>query len=81
MVIAHRNVFLFFWKNIHDKRLIAEHLFLLPFRVAHSIVFGNVELAQGFWLALLRLPAALSRRYQCIPQLRLRVLKDSDIIR
>jgi len=81
MIIAHRNMFLFIWKNIHNKRLIAEHLFFLPFRVVHSIVFGNFELAQGFWLALLRLPIALSRRYQCTPRLSSRVLKDSDIIR
>ena len=81
MVIAHRNMFLFIWKNIHNKRFIAEHLFFLPFRIIYSIIFGNVELAQGFWFALLRLPVALSRRHQYTPRLSSRVLKDSDIIR
>ncbi len=81
LIIAHRNMFLFFWKNIYDKTLLVKHLFLLPFRILYSILSGKIELAQGFVLALPRLPKVLARRLCNKEQVRLRTLKDRDIIK
>lgn len=81
LIIAHRNMFLFFWKSIYDNVLIAKHLFFLPFRIMHSIFSGKTELAQGFILAVFKLPLVLSRRYRDIKQVQLRKLKDRDIIK
>ncbi len=61
-VLAHRNSFLFVWKNISDPLLLAEHLLLLFPRLMLSILSGKFELVLGFVKAILRSPDALKRR-------------------
>jgi GT2 family glycosyltransferase len=61
-VINSRNVFLFMWKNISDKRMIAEHIIFLPWRLIHSLLSGRTELCAGFFLAMGKLGRALKRR-------------------
>ena len=61
-ILAHRNSFLFVWKNISDASLWLEHLLLLPFRLLYALVTGKFELVAGFFQALSRLPQALNRR-------------------
>ena len=64
MEIAHRNTFLFMWKNMDDPRYWAAHfLFLLP-RMMRMLLRGHPELITGFLKALPKLSLALSKRRQ-----------------
>ena len=60
--LAHRNGFLFIWKNVSDPRLLIEHFVLLIPRFVHGVITGKVELVTGFLAALRKLPEALRRR-------------------
>jgi N-acetylglucosaminyl-diphospho-decaprenol L-rhamnosyltransferase len=60
--LAHRNTFLFMWKNISSPRYLLEHLFFLLPRVIISLFTGKPEFIAGFFQALPRLSLALARR-------------------
>lgn len=60
--IAYRNQFIFIWKNITDLRLTLLHILWLPIHIGSAIKNGNMDLLEGFFLALLRLPKILERR-------------------
>ena len=62
MRLAHRNMYLFFWKNITDAGMFAEHVLLTPPRVILQYLRGNREPLEGFVLTLGRIPSALERR-------------------
>ncbi len=81
LIIAHRNMFLFFWKNIRDIDLILRHIFFIPFRIIYSLVSGKTEFAIGFILALPRLQAAVLARLRENRKGQRRIIKDKDIIR
>lgn len=51
-VIAHRNNFLFMWKNFSDFRFWVLHIFFLPFRFLYALFKGNFALHRGFASAL-----------------------------
>lgn len=78
-VIAHRNMFLFFLKNIHDGMFMTKHLFFLPVRLIHSIMFAKAELAEGFIKAIPKLPDAILSRRRTRKEPR--ILKDRDIVK
>ena len=50
--IAHRNTFLFIWKNYRGARYLAAHVFWLPARLLWAALRGNTPFLRGFWLAL-----------------------------
>lgn len=81
LILAHRNMFLFFWKNIYDKGLIIKHILLCPPRIIYSIISGKKEFAMGFLAALAKLPEALSIRRANRIYMRLKKRQDRDIIR
>lgn len=60
--INRRNLYLFTWKNIRDRRLLLQHLCLVPFHVIKYLLSGEFYFLLGFWDALSRLPYALERR-------------------
>jgi N-acetylglucosaminyl-diphospho-decaprenol L-rhamnosyltransferase len=61
--IAHKNTFLFIWKNIHDVRYWFSHwLFLLP-RLFLSVLRGQTEFASGFFKAIPKMKLALHKRH------------------
>jgi N-acetylglucosaminyl-diphospho-decaprenol L-rhamnosyltransferase len=69
-LLALRNTLLFMWKNIRDTRHLAGHLAMLPVRLLHSCATAAWTPAERRFLfcralfaALLRLPAALRRRW------------------
>lgn len=62
MVFAHRNMFLFFWKNITDLKMIVIHCLLLVPLLIFSLLRGKSEFVEGFLKALLKFPAVLKRR-------------------
>lgn len=78
--LAHRNMFLFVWRNICDRRLLAQHLLFLPARIIYSFLCGRPELGQAFFLAVRKLPKALGKRRMDRAQHMVEKLKDSDII-
>ena len=60
--LAHRNSFLFIWKNISDPSLLLNHvLFLFP-RLSFALMTGKIEFLAGFFQALPLLPTALKKR-------------------
>lgn len=61
-IINFRNLFLFMWKNISDRKLIFEHIVFTPWRLLYSLVTGKTELCAGFFQALPRLGKAIKRR-------------------
>jgi GT2 family glycosyltransferase len=66
-LVETRNHFLFVWKNITDRALLARHLAWLPLRIAAAPFHGRRMLAAGFVAALLRAGAALRRRRATLP--------------
>ena len=60
--IAHRNTFLFIWKNVHDPKYWIHHwLFLIP-RLLWSLGRGRFEFITGFIQALFKMRHAFSKR-------------------
>ncbi len=61
-IVSYRNQFIFFWKNITDRRLIFSHLFWLPVHLAWAII----RLDSAFWFGFLKtlglLPRILKKR-------------------
>ncbi|MFA6635564.1 MAG: glycosyltransferase [Candidatus Omnitrophota bacterium] len=80
LCLAHRNMFLFFWKNIHDPVLIAGHILFLPLRLVYSVLRGKPELVQGFFMAIRKLPEALKKRRDGGKDKMFEKLEDRDII-
>ena len=50
--IAHRNTFLFMWKNFSGPRFWVSHLAFLPLRIFVALLKGNLAFAKGFLAAL-----------------------------
>ncbi len=61
-ILAHRNSFLFIWKNISDFSFLMEHFIFLSPRLLWAIVSGKPELVFGFLKAVARAGEAIKRR-------------------
>lgn len=61
-VIAHRNMFLFFWKNITSKKMIFIHIVLISFLLLAALIRGKKSIIKGFFGALGKMSAAIGRR-------------------
>lgn len=61
-VIAHRNQFLFMWKNIHDLLLAISYWFFLPYQILFHLFKGNTAFIEGFFLAL-RMRSKIKKSY------------------
>lgn len=61
--IAHRNTFLFMWKNITSVSCWMSHFFFLIPKMIWMLSKGRYEIVTGFLKALPRLKMALSRRH------------------
>lgn len=60
--IAHKNTFLFMWKNVHDTRFWVEHwTFLIP-RLLWNLLKGKPEFVTGFFKALKKMRFAFEKR-------------------
>jgi GT2 family glycosyltransferase len=66
-----QNEFLTVWKDITDKRLLAEHLALLAPRLAAAVIKRDWSTAVGFWQATRRLNAVRTARRDAQPHMRL----------
>lgn len=77
LVLAHRNSFLFFWKNIWDLRYLFIHVALLGPRLLYAAVAGNRALVKGFFDALPLFWKALERRRKTWSEPR--EMKDREI--
>lgn len=62
MELAHRNTFLFMWKNIDDFRIWVLHILWLPLRIVYSLLTGKVEFVGGLFKALPRFKQAIAKR-------------------
>jgi N-acetylglucosaminyl-diphospho-decaprenol L-rhamnosyltransferase len=51
-VIAHRNSFLFMWKNFRSPVFWISHLFFLPLRLFYAWITGNKAMVRGFFAAV-----------------------------
>lgn len=61
--IAHRNLFIFHWKNITDTDLFYKHLLAIPKMILSTLLHGDVTLVIGFLQALVRLPVIITKRH------------------
>lgn len=52
LAMAHRNTFLFTWKNFSGFKFWVKHVFFLPFRLIYAALKGNFSLTKGFFYAL-----------------------------
>lgn len=68
MRLAHRNMFLFFWKNITDKKMFLEHILLTPPRMIIKYFTGATEILEGFLLALKEIPKVVAKRKEALGQ-------------
>ncbi|MCK4852337.1 MAG: glycosyltransferase [Candidatus Omnitrophica bacterium] len=60
--MSHRNTYLFMWKNISDKKILATGLLYLIPRMVFAVLRGKFEIPAGFISALARWPGAMKRR-------------------
>jgi len=67
LAVDHCNGHLFFWKNITDPVLIAEHIAWLAFLIPVRALKGNWPYLRGVWAAFGKLPQALKRRREMKP--------------
>lgn len=77
MELAHRNTFLFMWKNIRDVRIWTAHFLWLPARICYSLLTGKFEFVTGFFKALPKLKEAIKKGRK----LGADNLKDSDLLK
>lgn len=76
---AHRNTFLFMWKNIRSGAYLFQHIcFLFP-RILYALLTGKSEFVTGFLKAIPRLPEALARRRK--ERFQRYVRRDADIFK
>lgn len=75
---AYRNQFIFIWKNISDSKLLTSHISYLPVHLAGAIKRRDVNFFKGFSLAIIMLPAIISRRKK---QAKLYKVSDLEIIK
>lgn len=73
--IVDRNMFIFIWKNIQDRRLWSEHiLFLIP-RLLFALITGRIRLVAGFFMAFKKIPEIIKLR------LKNSIVGDREIIK
>lgn len=77
--LAHRNTFLFMWKNISSPRYLIEHIFFLLPRLIFSLFSGKFEFVSGFFQALPLLSLALARRRTTVS--RSNIKSDEEVMR
>lgn len=75
--LAHRNTYLFMWKNISDFNILAQHLIFLMPRLFFAFVRGRPEIVSAFFKALRKLPETLKKRK--IEAAESRVMTDRQI--
>lgn len=77
-LMKRKNYYLFMWKNITDRKLIAKHFLALPFHLLGKLISGRWLWIGAFFVALRQLPEAFSRRRK---ERREQVLSDSEVLK
>lgn len=62
LAIAHRNSFMFVWKNITDSAFLINHFLFLPLKLISSLLRFKTEIAIGFFQAIFKLPEVIKKR-------------------
>ena len=62
MELAHRNTFLFMWKNITDAGILIMHFLWLPIRLIYFLLTGKSEFVLGFLKAIFKIKDVILRR-------------------
>jgi len=62
MVLAHRGMFLFFWKNVRDPLMFFKHIILTPLRVLALLFKGETVVLKGLMEALVKIPEVFRSR-------------------
>jgi len=76
-IIAHRNQFIFIWKNISDKKLLFNHFLYIGKYLFSAFVHNDRRFLQGFFLALKKGPVIFKERKITENK---NVLSDSQIL-
>lgn len=75
--IAYRNQYIFIWKNLSDRHILADHILRTPIVLMKNLVSFEWEGICGWFFALFRLPQILIHRKR---NSRLWVLPDQKIV-
>lgn len=63
-IVAHRNQFLFIWKNLSDVNILLAHAIWTPVRLIQAILRGDPAMIIAYVWAVLHVPRILSSRVQ-----------------
>ncbi len=77
-ILAHRNAFLFFWKNVTSKRMLFIHIMFIPVLLAWNLLRGRTLFIKGFFQALDKLGIAINKRASVKKQFR---ITDEEVLR
>lgn len=72
---SYRNQFIFIWKNITSSKLLTSHIINLPINIYGALRRRDKPFFEGFFLAVLKLPAIIKKR-----KLQERHNKVSDLV-
>jgi len=78
--IAHRNMFLFAWKNITEPGMFLKHLVLTLPRAAALFLRGRTEVMEGLVAAFRKMPLVVRKRKEMKEEFSSRKLKMKDLI-
>jgi len=76
-LLAHRNSFLFFWKNVTSMRMFLKHLVQAPIYLAGALLTGRWIIVKGFLCALARIPKVVIKRIESEKNFK---IKDEEIM-
>jgi len=77
LLLAHRNTFLFFWKNVTSMKMILKHILFIPPLLIGALLRGRLIFIEGFFHALRGIPLVLQKRREASSQF---ILSDEDVI-
>lgn len=79
LVLSKKNYFLFIWKNIHDRFIILQHIFFMPFWLFISMCSFKFYFLIGFFQACKKIKLFLKKRH--IEMFKNRVYSDQLIFK
>ena len=77
-LLAHRNTFLFFWKNVTSKKMMAIHAVFIPVLLLAAVLRTRWLFVKGFFQALSMIGRALKRRAIVAPQFQ---ISDEELMK
>src|SRR3989344_1441260 len=75
--ISFRNSFIFIWKNIHDRKMLFQHIILLPYNIIYYFLKGERDFLWGFVDGLRLITQIIRKRRN---EKKYCIKKDSEVL-